>query len=71
MIYPRFEDTHILTKNNNFLSKSQISGYMNVKDRKLKKTMNTLKKILFLFVSGNIFQNLEKYILKRPQADIC
>ena len=71
MIYPRFEDIHILTKNNNFLSKSQISRYMNVKDRKLKKNDEYIKKRLFLFVSGNIFQNLEKYILKRPHADVC
>ena len=48
--YPSFEDIHIFTKKNNFLSKSQISGDTNIKDRKLKKPINTLKKVFFTLV---------------------
>ena len=37
---------------------------MNIKDRKLKKPINTLRKYFFLFFSENIFKNLVKISFK-------
>ena len=51
--YPSFGDIHIFTKKNNFLSKSKISGHMNIKaGQKTKKNVNTLKKILVYVYGG-------------------